>query len=287
VFDDPLFGAFDPLFYLSLPAAAADGVRVMLTGHGGDMLLMGSATYFAWWLTRGEWRALHEQIKTKRRTGRWGYGYQFAAWAVYPLLPHRVLAAVYRRQRMLGPMEAWMPEGVRRRYLQRRANVVADGPAGWWRNLRGDVDTLSATPHTRYMDRLMRRFGLEVRNPLLDTRIVDFALRTPPDVFFRDGLSRWVVSEGLRDVLPPIVRDRLDKTPVVSLLHYGLRERRSAFVRGLLVDSELVRRGLVQGDRWRDAVDRYLRGDDGIPIWTTLSAELWLRHREGRLPPLE
>jgi asparagine synthase (glutamine-hydrolysing) len=287
VFTEPMFGPYDALFYRSLSTAFADGVRTMLTGHGGDVLFMGSATYFAWWLVGGQWRALHEQVSRKRRTGRWGYGYQFAAWALYPLLPRSVLGAVFQRQRSLDPMKGWMPDHVQQRYREWSPRVQAGGPAGWWHNLRDDVDVLTSTPHTRFFDRLTRRFGLELRNPLLDARLVEFALRAPPDVFFRDGLSRWVVSEALRDVLPPIVRDRTDKTPSAPLMQYGLREARRGFVQRLLVDAEVVRRGYVLERPWRASVERYLAGSDREPIWQSLSTELWLRHLEGRLPPLE
>src|SRR5204862_8173801 len=77
VFSEPMFGAFDTLNYHALPAALDDGVRVLLTGHGGDVLLLRSPSYFASWLVHGHWRALARQLSRKRETGRLGYGYQF------------------------------------------------------------------------------------------------------------------------------------------------------------------------------------------------------------------
>ena len=277
----------DGLSYRALQAIRDDGVRALLTGSGGDVLFMGSARYFATWLLEGRWALLRDQLRRKRETGRFGYTYQFAAWALYPLMPAAVQREVRRRRYGLSPLERWMPPAVQARYREEKAALVPTGRYGWWKTVRNDVDVLARTPQTAYFDRLMRLYGLESRHPLLDRRLAEFALRAPPDVFFRDGIERWIVVEALRDLLPPVVRDRRDKAAAAPLLYYGLRERRAGFVRALLVDSELERRGYVLPGPWAHDVERFLQGADDVPLWPSLSVELWLRHREGRLPPLE
>jgi Asparagine synthase len=91
---------------------------------------------------------------------------------------------------------------------------------------------------------------------------------------------------SLHDVLPPKLRDRRVKTSYRPLMTKGLREEHSEFVRALLDDGELARRQLVVPQLWRDGVERYLAGDDEVPIWRGLAVEMWLRVRSGRLPPL-
>ena len=287
VFNEPLLGPYEAMNYRALPIIRDDGCRTLLTGRGGDVLFMGTARYFASWLLHGRWGPLREQLQRKRPTSRHGYAYQFAAWALFPLTPAAAQRAMFRRQHSLDPLKRWMPPPVAARYRANPPHFAAAGLHGWWQDRRDDVDELTRTPMTAYFDRLMRLHGLESRHPLLDRRLIEFALRAPPDVFFRDGISRWIFIEALRDVIPPLVRDRRDKTSAAPLLAYGLRERRAAFVRALLVDSELVQRDYVRSAPWREDVERYLAGDDSIPLWPSLSVELWLRHREGRLPPLD
>ena len=288
VLAEPLTGPFDALNFRTFAIIRDDGVRALLTGHGGDILLLRNATYFAWWLTAGRWRPLLEQLGRKRRTGRFGFGYQLAAWGVFPLLPSAAQRLLHFRRGGGGlrVLREWMPPAVQTRYEEEGEELAYSGRVGWWRELRNDVLVSASTPQGPFLDRLLRRYGLEQRHPFFDVRIAEFVLRTPPDVFFRDGRSRWIVGEALHEVLPPLVRDRTHKTIAAPLMHYGLRERRADFVRRLLDDSELVRRGYVLEAPWRSSIERYLGGTDGEPVWGSLSTEIWLRHREGRLPPL-
>ena len=95
-----------------------------------------------------------------------------------------------------------------------------------------------------------------------------------------------LLREALRDILPPTLRDRRVKTSYLPLMARGLRGRHGSFVQSLLADSELARHELVVPEAWREGVEQFLAGDDEVPIWRGIALELWLRLREGRLPPL-
>ena len=229
--------AREALNFRALPIVRDDGARTLLTGRGGDVMFMGTARYFATWLLHGRWGSLREQLRRKRPTSRHSYAYQFAAWALFPLAPGQCsvrCSGAHTGRCSSGCLRQWRLATTRTRPTSPRR-----GCARWWQDRRDDVDELARTPVTPYFDRLMRMHGLESRHPLLDRRLVEFALKAPPDVFFRDGISRWIFVEALRNVIPPLVRDRQDKASAAPLLAYGLRERRAAFVQSLLVDSEL------------------------------------------------
>ena len=53
--------------------------------------------------------------------------------------------------------------------------------------------------------------GIEYRYPLLDRRVVEFALGLPPEQFRRGRWSRWLMRHALRAVLPPEVCWNPDK----------------------------------------------------------------------------
>jgi hypothetical protein len=48
--------------------------------------------------------------------------------------------------------------------------------------------------------------GLTYTFPLLDRRIIDFALTLPGRMFFRDGWKRWIYRKGMEGILPDLVR---------------------------------------------------------------------------------
>jgi asparagine synthase (glutamine-hydrolysing) len=288
-FTEPFFAPYDGALYELLAQARADGRRTLLMGHGGDLLLIGSAHYLADWLFQGRWRAVQEQVRIRARKVGKPYLLTFADSVLVPLLPvplqRQVWTRVYGWQ---APAGAWLPAHIRDRFHPKEWPDLHTGRRAWWYFLRGHVNALGQNPDGAYLDRMMRLFGLEVRQPFLDVRLLQFMLGAPPDAAYRDGTIKWVLREALRDILPPVVRDRPDKANFGPLLEFGLREGRRRFVEALLQDSELERRGYVVPGRWREAVQRFLQGRTGHSsgLWQSLTLEMWLRVREGRLPAL-
>ena len=205
------------------------------------------------------------------------------ASVVFPLLPTRAQAAL--KYRALLVHERWMPSAIRDRYGGELA-IVSSGPASWWRVRRRFVAHSGGAPYS-YFSRLASLYGMEVSYPFLDVRIVDFLLRTPPDALYTNGRPKALVREALSDILPPAIRDRTDNPAPAALVDSSLREHGAAFLRALLVDSELERRGYVVPGPWKHSVERYLRGEDDLRgvCWNSLTVEMWLRAQEDRLPP--
>ena len=56
------------------------------------------------------------------------------------------------------------------------------------------------------------RHGIECRHPLMDRRVMEFALGVPADLFRHEGQSRWLMRRALRSVVPEDVRLNRDKT---------------------------------------------------------------------------
>jgi asparagine synthase (glutamine-hydrolysing) len=285
VFTEPFFGAYEDAWYLVLGQARADGVGVMMTGDGGDALVCGSPTYLSDWLLQGRWGALRREVRA--RASRPDVSYlRSAGPAVYSLLPPWL-------QRRLGEdsspaLDAWIPSRLRERGHTSMRWSPHSGRNAWWYGLRDLVSMLASGRHNAFKDRQMRRFGLEVRQPFFDRRLIEWSLRRPPDVFYRDGRAKAVLREALRDILPPIIRDRPDKANMGPLVDHGLRKGRRAFVEALLEDSELERRGYIVASAWKRYVRDYLErgGPPYWALWRTLTAEMWLRHLAGRLPSL-
>lgn len=59
----------------------------------------------------------------------------------------------------------------------------------------------------RKVDRMSMAASLEVRVPLLDQRVVEFALRTPLDLKMKDGVGKYLLREAGRKMLPNAVYD--------------------------------------------------------------------------------
>jgi asparagine synthase (glutamine-hydrolysing) len=160
-----------------------------------------------------------------------------------------------------------------------------DGPR-WWASL---ADTLTRGRETAdiadYLRRRARMGGLEARSPLLDLRLVQLALRIPPETSFDPVTSRPLVREALRGALPPEVLARKDKRDFAAMQHETLQrtdnlewarrllDERSAAV-GAYVDLRRLRRDHL--DRPPAVGERGWRAW-AVNVWNVATAELWLR----------
>jgi len=282
---EPLMQPYEGLSHRALALAREDGVRTVLMGHGGDNLLTGEPRYLSHWLFRGCWRALRRELRARQRTTGRRYAELAARELGGPLLPGPI--SWRRRAEHVGAgLRAWIPPRLKQRLVGQFAPVIHPGPRGWWYEFRDDVVAIASSVNGSHLDRMMRLFGLEVRQPFMDRRLVELVLRCPPDALNRGGVIKVLLRDALDDVLPPKLRERHDKTSYQPLMAKGLREKHPSFVRALLLDSELERHELVVPEAWRTGVEEYLAGDDEVPIWRGLTVEMWLRLRESRLPPL-
>lgn len=178
--------------------AAAQGVRVLLSGWGGDegVSYLGRGHYAAL-LLRGRWarflaetraagenplgeaaRALlmvspqgHELRVAMRRLGKRLRG--------VPVLERRVVVnAEFARSLRPLPKKRWLRAGVRRSQL---ARLLSGGVT----QVMEDWAASGA------------RCGLEYRYPLADRRLLEFALGLPPEQFKRPEGSRWLMRHAL------------------------------------------------------------------------------------------
>ena len=175
--------------------AAEQGVRVLLSGWGGDEgVSFNGNGHFASLLLRGRWMALLAACRAHGERPR-----RFLARLVLPLVhPHlplrlRMLRSgrwPFRRSRrwLIDPAFArrtrpW-PEHTRRNVGVRRLQL--------WR--------LQTAQHSRRMEGWAAsgaRHGIEYRYPLLDRRLLEFALSLPPEQFSRGRWDRWLMRYAL------------------------------------------------------------------------------------------
>ncbi|MBV9772419.1 MAG: hypothetical protein JO040_00620 [Gemmatimonadetes bacterium] len=57
-----------------------------------------------------------------------------------------------------------------------------------------------------FLHELGAGYGLEMRDPTADLRLVEFCFGIPRDQYFRDGQRRWLVRRAVDGLLPPAVQ---------------------------------------------------------------------------------
>ena len=183
-----------------LRRAAAMGVRVILSGAGGDHCVsFNGRGHLAHLLLSGRWRALAAEYRAQDAAA-----WRFLVYIVLPLL-HPALAEMHNRWRTgLSVRRRWFinPE------FARRAKPLVMPMARPIGVRRTQLHSLQDGRLGEFQDQWRAhsvRSGVEYRFPLLDRRLLEFALSLPPEQFRRPGHNRWLMRHALRHILPPEV----------------------------------------------------------------------------------
>jgi asparagine synthase (glutamine-hydrolysing) len=151
------------------------------------------------------------------------------------------------------------------------------------------VDSMSRLPgqSLTILDRATMAYSLESRSPFLDPRLAEFLARVPARLKVRGRRLRHLERRLGERYLPHEVLRR-KKQGFASPLMYIMEDEVRSLAPTLLLDSDLVRDGYLQGPTVRRMVEEHLarRRDHGTRIWLLLSAEVWYRrYIRGRSTP--
>ena len=192
--------------------AAARGVRVLLSGWGGDECVsFHGRGHWQALLLSARWRRLAAECRDQDEAAA-RFLLRIALSLLHPALPN-ILSRLrrglpVRRRWLIDPAfarrtkppaaSAWREIGVRRTQLGLlQAGHLAERIEGW---------VASGT-----------RRGIEYRYPLLDRRLLEFALGLPPEQFRRGRWGRWLFRHGCTPMLPAeVCWNRIKRDPARS-----------------------------------------------------------------------
>ncbi|MBI4526167.1 MAG: asparagine synthase (glutamine-hydrolyzing) [Deltaproteobacteria bacterium] len=127
------------------------------------------------------------------------------------------------------------------------------------------------------VDRMSMAHSIEVRVPLLDHKLVEFAATIPPELKLRRGITKDIFKRAMRGLLPDEIIDRPKKGFAIPLGSW-FRGKLDRFVRELLLSETTRRRGILSPPYIEKILQLHERGRNlDFQIWTLISFELWCR----------
>ncbi|MAY67132.1 MAG: asparagine synthase (glutamine-hydrolyzing) [Rhodospirillaceae bacterium] len=142
------------------------------------------------------------------------------------------------------------------------------------------IDSLTVLPDDMLtkIDRASMAAGLEVRVPLLDHRVVEFAWSLPRRMRVRDGEGKWLLRRVLDRYVPQPLTRRAKmgfSLPLGDWLRGPLRD----WAEDLLDPAALAQDGMLNPAPIREAWRVHLTGDRNLSsqIWTVLMFQAWRR----------
>jgi len=129
------------------------------------------------------------------------------------------------------------------------------------------------------VDRASMAHSLEVRVPLLDYTLVQWAAELPPHLKLRNGEGKWLFKKSLEPYVPhdTLYRPKMGfAVPLAQWFRGPLRQR----VRDCLLEGALARSGLFRPESIRRLVDEHQSGvrDHSAPLWSLLMFDGFLRN---------
>jgi asparagine synthase (glutamine-hydrolysing) len=266
--------------------ATGQHVKVALSGLGGDELFAGYPQFKMFKTAErasGMWRRLPRAAKaaTRRTASVSGPLQRAVTW-----LDGDVLARYERVRVLFGEerkLDLYAPQTITRlaapepslKYLGHFVHPAETDPIAQLTRL----ELMNYMTHTllRDTDAMSMAHSLEVRVPLIDHKLVEFAVRIPPDLKLKDGRSKWIFAHALQDILPGAVLARPKRgfeMPVAAWLRHELRD----VLEDVFSRESVERRGLFRYEAVREVYRDFLEHDTPyMYTWALAALELWLR----------
>lgn len=289
--DEPLA---DPaslnIFYIS-QLARQQGIKVLLSGAGGDDLFTGYRRHRAlqaesyWsWLPRGARKSLEKITGNldQRSTFSRRLNKLFSGAA---LEGNERLANYFCWAKEAELMTLYTPEARQALGDQLAAEPMID----FLRPLSDDVVALDrmlaleqryflADHNLNYTDKMSMAAGLEVRVPFLDLDLVDFSARIPIHFKQRGAEGKWVLKKAMESYLPKDVIYR-PKTGFGAPLREWMRYDLRGLLGDLLSPESLRSRGMFDSDAIQNLIVANDLGkvDASYTLLSLMCIEIWCR----------
>lgn len=262
--------------YDLMRAARSCGIPVLLSGQGGDELLLGYPSMVHAYL--GHLLAGGSLARALSEISMWSAGQnQSIARTMLRIAPHTLPLMLRDDVRTLRvrQLARRVTPNLRRRVSFRRFH--RDASRRSLDSYVAQVFTRFALPHlTHYDDRNAMTFAVEGRMPFLDHRLVELASSVEYAALLSGGYTKRLLRESCADFLPELVRRRRDKIAFYTPLARWLRDNAS-LVRQVTSPDFVHALGAMNSTWFENRLAALMRGDDSakLDVWRAFVLHLW------------
>lgn len=266
--EEPFENPTAVLQYLLMREAREHGVKVILNGHGADEILAGYPgafvpPYLASLLLSGRPLKYLREKRAFQSTGEWS--------------SRQVGEELRWNVQQWGKRVGLLPDNGTDLAVPQHLSPL--NLALWFKFTEKILPMW-----LRMEDRVSMAWSVESRLPFLDYRLVEFAFNLPDDLKLRNGYTKYVLRQAMKDRLPEeITFDRVKQrfaTPYDTWFRGAWRP----MLEDLLVGSCKVQ-PYLDLPRFQNELRAYLAGSDNVldadTLWRVLSTEIWLRTFSG------
>jgi asparagine synthase (glutamine-hydrolysing) len=294
VHDEPVATATWLSHWVLSGAVADAGFDTLFGGLGGDELNAGEYEYFAFHFA--DLRAQGREAELSHEVELWAEHHDHPIWRkgrsvmeadlarrTDPRQAGRNLADLERIRRYAG--------AIRSEWYDLRSYVpVMDHPFTSHLKNRAYQDLFRETTPCclRAEDRHAAAHGMEHADPFLDHRLIELLFRVPGDRKIRDGVTKRLLREAMREVLPEETRARVKKTGWNAPAHVWFAGESADRLRALIGSPRFADRGIYDVAEVQRLLDDHQtivasgaqQENHMMFFWQLLNLECWLEWLE-------
>ena len=290
-FDEP-FGDSSAIPTFIVSEFAAQHVKVVLTGDGGDELFGGYEVHWSApgltdydripaWVRHsvgGIASALPYSAYGKNFLRMVGLDSGLARYFERNYAHYNLRKELLTPEWMLPVEEAWLFKKMAHCLLPGGTNLLTQA-------MYFEAKATLTSDMLVKVDRMSMANSLEVRSPLLDQRLADVAAGIPHRWKIHGRTGKRILLRAVGDRLPPELLGLPKKGFGVPLALWFRRELRTP-LRDILLSDRFLGRGVVNAPFLRALMDEHdsERRDNSHWLWSLLMFELWFRELEDPLP---
>ncbi len=270
IFDEPVITvSFLPLFLL-YKNIREQGIRVVLTGHGGDEVFAGYWHHFLihFGLFEGQerqkqilaWRKVHQRSYQEISKSRYR---DFKAISPENFSDYSDLLGAGREVTLSDLLQS------------RRTDLNLD-PLNF--RLCQELMYDHVPPVLKAEDRVSMGNGIESRCPMLDLELITTALLIPGRLKIDQGLNKVLLRKAMTDFLPQSIVKRPDKVGLNCPFDLWMRSHLRDFVKRMTIDGVLVKSGYLNSEGVTKLfMEQQSGASHGQFFWQLVQAELWIQ----------
>ena len=124
------------------------------------------------------------------------------------------------------------------------------------------------------------KFSLESRVPFLDFRLVEKTLATSSDLKLNKGMTKHILREAMKDILPERIRLRRDKIGFGTPQDEWFREPNwQTIIKRIICSESFKSRQIINASVAQELYNQHLSGRKNVAkeIWKWINLELWFQ----------
>lgn len=257
-------------------------VTVMLDGQGSDEQLAGYHNFFGPHLAalfkHMRWVKLASEMNAMRKL----HGYSYSRSIKYlaaAIMPERVRNELKRRAGYEHSNPGWLDGGILRADPINPMEVTGAAGAGTVLDLSiAQLTASNIQMLLHWEDRDSMAHSIESRVPFLDYRLVEFVIGLPDEYKLSGGVTKKVLRDSMKGILPTAIQNRMDKLGFVTPEEIWLRKRAPDVFRKKLAQAIEYSEGILKETECSELLEEMIAGERRFSFlpWRMISFGEWV-----------